>query len=185
MDIAHKEKPALLNCEFGTTSSARQKRDSAAASEVEAPVKSNVAWLQYGLKSRTHEKRGWLKDKLLHLNLMEGNKESLWKRILSDYKCQLAAIEDMRLTLGQSFVDPREHKGHNGVLGKYVSATSEAQQGIPQNMWTIPYLLYAYDVKRSNFQNKRNADSRGADLFKRKDKKQYNKEETVQQGTAS
>ena len=80
----------------------------------------------------------------------------------------------MRLTLGQSFVDPREHKhkGHNGVLGKYVSATSEAQQGIPKNMWTIiPYLLYAYDVKRSNFQNKRNADSRGAELFKRKDKK--------------
>jgi hypothetical protein len=100
LDIAHKEKPALLNCEFGTTTSARQKRGSAAASEVEAPVNSNVAWLQYGLKSRTHEKRGWLKDKLLHLNLMEGNKESLWKRILSDYKCQLAAIEDMRLTLG-------------------------------------------------------------------------------------
>jgi len=108
LDIAHKEKLALLNCEFDTTSSARQKRETAAASEVEvlpdsvyeAPVKSNVEWLQYGLKSRTHEKRGWLKDKLLHLNLMEGNKESLWKRILSDYKCQLAAIEDMRLTLG-------------------------------------------------------------------------------------
>jgi hypothetical protein len=28
------------------------------------------------LKSRTHEKRGWLWDKLLHHNLMEANSES-------------------------------------------------------------------------------------------------------------
>ena len=29
-------------------------------------------------------------------------------------------------------------------------------------MWTIPYLLHAYGVKRSNFQNKRKADKKGA-----------------------
>jgi hypothetical protein len=28
-------------------------------------------------------------------------------------------------------------------------------------MWTIPFLLHAYDVKRSNFQNKRRADKKG------------------------
>ncbi len=32
-------------------------------------------------------------------------------------------------------------------------------------MWTIPFLLYAYDVKRSNFQNKRRDDKRGVTVL--------------------
>ena len=31
--------------------------------------------------------------------------------VISDYKCQLNAIEDMREVMGDSFVDPREYKG--------------------------------------------------------------------------
>ncbi len=65
-----------------------------------APVRSPLEWLKHGLSSRTHEKRGWLRDKLLHHNLLEPNDESLWKRILFDYKCQLSGIEGMRLAFG-------------------------------------------------------------------------------------
>ena len=128
---------------------------------VVTPDRTPLQWLEYGLKSRTHEKRGWLREKLLSYDLMEPNREALWKRILSDYKCQLAAIEGMRLALGENFTDPRDYKGHSGAGGKFVSRKKESQQDIPKNMWTIPYLLHAYDVKRSNFQNKRRADKKG------------------------
>jgi hypothetical protein len=50
------------------------------------PERSPLEWLEYSLKSRTHEKRGWLKDKLLEYELMEQNPEALWKRVISDYK---------------------------------------------------------------------------------------------------
>ena len=143
------------------------------------PVRSPLEWLKYGLASRTHEKRGWLREKLLNHNLLEPNVESLWKRVLSDYKCQLSAIEGMRLALGDAFVDPREHKGTNGDFGKYVSQKSAHQLDVPKNMWTIPYLLHAYDVKRSNFQNKRKQDQMGAAMLTQKDKKQYNKGDCV------
>jgi hypothetical protein len=34
------------------------------------PERSPLEWLEYGLKSRTHEKRGWLKEKLLEYELL-------------------------------------------------------------------------------------------------------------------
>jgi hypothetical protein len=88
----------------------------------------------------------------------------------------------MRLALGSKFKDPRETKGHNGEFGKFVSEKKESQQHIPKNIWTIPYLLYAYDVKRSNFQNKRKADQNGATTLTRamnQKKVQYNKGDCV------
>jgi hypothetical protein len=130
------------------------------------PDRTPLQWLEYGLKSRNHEKRGWLRGKLLFYDLMEPNPEALWKRILSDYKCQLAAIiEGMRLALGDTFIDPRYHKGHSGEGGKFVSTKKESQRDILKNMWTIPFLLHAYDVKRSNFQNKRRDDKKGICLL--------------------
>jgi hypothetical protein len=113
----------------------------------EPPQRSNLEWLEYGLKSRTHEKNGWLKAKLLQYGLMEATDEALWKRVMSDYKCQLAGIEGMRLALGASFKDPRETKGYNGEFGKFVTQKNESQIDIPKNMWTIPFLLHAYGVK--------------------------------------
>jgi hypothetical protein len=77
----------------------------------EPPNRTPLEWLQYGLKSRTHERRGWLKDKLLKLDLLEATPEALWKRIISDHKCQLAAIEGMKMAMGETFLDPREYKG--------------------------------------------------------------------------
>jgi hypothetical protein len=97
----------------------------------EPPERSNLEWLEYGLKSRTHEKKGWLKDKLLEYDLMEATDEALWKRVVSDYKCQLAGIEGMRLALGVSFKDPRETKGYNGEFGKFVSQKKETNNTGP------------------------------------------------------
>ncbi len=80
---------------------------------------------------------------------------------MPDHKCQLAAIEGMKMAMGDNFVDPREHKGNNGEKGKFVTKKTESQLDVPKQVWTIPYLLYAYDVKRSNFHNKRKADKNG------------------------
>jgi hypothetical protein len=145
-----------------TTSANRTRREPDVSSAnilpdrvIATPDKTPLQWLESGLKSRSHEKRGWLKDKLLTLGLMEATDEALWQRVMSDYKCQLSAIEGTRLALGTSFNDPRDHKGNQGEGGKFVSLKKDTQADVPKNMWTIPYLLYAYDVKRSNFQTRR------------------------------
>jgi hypothetical protein len=96
---------------------------------------------------------------------MEANDEGLWKRVISDYKCQLSAIEGMRLALGDKFTDPREYKGKASSDGKFVSEKKESQRDIPKNMRTIPFLLHAYDVKRSSFQNKRRDDKKGINVL--------------------
>jgi hypothetical protein len=48
----------------------------------------------------------------------------------------------MRLALGPSFNDPRDHKGNQDDGGKFVSLKKETQADVPKNMWTIPFLLY-------------------------------------------
>jgi hypothetical protein len=98
----------------------------------ERPNRTPIEWLQFGLKSRTHERRGWLKDKLLKLELLEATPEALWKRIISDHKCQLAAIEGMKMAMGEKFMDPREYKGISGEKGKFVTKKSESQQNVPK-----------------------------------------------------
>ena len=96
--------------------------------EMNKPDRTSLEWLEWGLKSRTHEKKGWLKEKLLEYDLLEGNEEALWKRVISDYKCQMAAIEGMRLALGLAFKDPRDYKGVSGSRGKYVLVTNARAQ---------------------------------------------------------
>jgi hypothetical protein len=46
-------------------------------SKLVQPDRSSLEWLEWGLKTRTHEKRGWLKEKLLAYNLLEANEEAL------------------------------------------------------------------------------------------------------------
>jgi hypothetical protein len=62
-----------------------------------------------------------------------------------------------------------------------VSKKKESQLDIPKNFWTIPYLLHAYDVKRSNFHNKRRADKNGVNNLTDEYKKriQFNKGDCV------
>jgi hypothetical protein len=78
-----------------------------------------------------HEKPGWLKDKLLSLNLLEATNEGLWKRVMSDYKCQLAGMEGMQFSMGESYKDPRETRGVQGGGGKFVSQRKESQLHVP------------------------------------------------------
>jgi hypothetical protein len=124
-----------------TTSTKRNKRDAVESQpEVlpdrvyEPPQRSAIEWLELGLQSRTHEKPGRLKEKLLKYDLMEATEEALWKRVLSDYKCQLAAIEGMRIALGSKFVDPRETKGHNGEFGKFVWSLDQTSARQPSRV---------------------------------------------------
>ena len=72
------------------------------------------------------------------------NKDDLWARIMSDYRCQIAAIDGMKEAMGDAFVDPREHKGTNveGGGGRYVSLKKTTQRGVPKGVFTIPYLLH-------------------------------------------
>jgi hypothetical protein len=43
----------------------------------EPPNRTPIEWLQFDLKSRTHERREWLKDKLLKCGLLEATTEAL------------------------------------------------------------------------------------------------------------
>jgi hypothetical protein len=122
-----------------TTNRTRREPDISSANilpdrAVAVPDKTPLQWLESGLKSRSHEKRGWLKDKLIKHGLLEATDEALWQRVISDYKCQLSAIEGMRLALGPRFNDPRDHKGDQGKGGKFVSLKKESQADVPKNM---------------------------------------------------
>ena len=113
--------------------------------------KTPLMWLKEGLKTRKHERQGWLKDLMLTEGEITSEKSSLWRRILSDYKCQLSGIEGMKHVMGETFLDPRKHIGTPGVAGDFVSKKRPSQIGVPKNPWTIPYLLHAYGVSRSSF----------------------------------
>ena len=68
----------------------------------------------------------------------------------------------MKVDMGSAFKDPRnEVYNDRGKGGVFVSQNSAAQQGIPQNPFTIPYLLFAYDVKRTTFQRRLKGDKLG------------------------
>ena len=106
-------------------------------------------------------------------------KEALWCRVISDYKCQISAIEGMREVMGDAFEDPREYKGvADKQTGKFISAKTLSQNAAPKGPYTIPYLLYAYDVSRTTFQRKRKEDMRGNVQLKT-DKRTLRKNQTV------
>jgi hypothetical protein len=52
--------------------------------------------------------------------------------------------------MGNDFKDPRNAvKNDSDRGGLYVSQRTSEQTGIPQNVYTILYLLFAYNVKRN------------------------------------
>ncbi len=81
---------------------------------------------------------------------------ALWSRVISDYRFQQACLEGMKEVLGADFVDPREYKGTRGKEsgGRYVSKKGVRQKGVPQNVYTIPYLMWAYDVNKCTFKRR-------------------------------
>ena len=132
-----------------------------------------IEWLKFGLESRRHEQGGWLRDLLERAGeIKKGDKSTLWNSVMQTYNCQLACIEGMRAMAGGDFVDPRKYRGLKGRNsgGKFVSAKTASQVGIPKNFLTIPYLLKAYDVKRGSFLNYRKAGSRSNALLSKEEK---------------
>ncbi len=111
--------------------------------QIPPPSKTQIGWLEYGLETRRHEKKGWLKEELLKHDLLADTKAALWARVLSDYACTEAAREGMAKALGLAYVDPREHKGVKGKAsgGKFVSLKKDSQLGVPKNVWTLGYLV--------------------------------------------
>ena len=134
------------------------------------PQRSPIEWLQHGLETRRHERRGWLKLILIKHGLIQDNKISIWKRVIVDYKCQQACIGGMMAActaMGTTFKDPRQHVGTpvQKFGGRFQSEKPASQAGIPKGYLTLPYLYYAYDVSRPTFQRKLKEDSLGLTDF--------------------
>ena len=134
--------------------------------EVIAPLETSgvkhtpLEWLKLGLSTRKHEKKGWLKQLLIDNNeLHPTDEELLWKRVVSDFKCQESYREGMKAVLGSEYKDPREYKGIIGKNsgGKFVSKKKPTQAGVPKNVHSLGYLLYAYNVSKTTFFRRRDA----------------------------
>jgi hypothetical protein len=113
-----------------------------------------LEWLKLGLSTRKHEKKGWLRQLLIeNKELHPTDDDMLWKRVVSDFKCQESYREGMKEALGAEYKDPREYKGIIGKNsgGKFVSKKTPSQQGVPKNVHSLAYLLYAYDVTKTTF----------------------------------
>jgi hypothetical protein len=59
----------------------------------------------------------------------------------------------MKAVLGTEYKDPREYKGIIGKNsgGKFVSKKTLTQQGVPKNVHSLGYLLYAYNFSKTTF----------------------------------
>jgi hypothetical protein len=62
----------------------------------------------------------------------------------------------MKEVLGDKFVDPRDYKGTRGkdTGGRFISTKSKRQKGVPLNVYTIPYLMWAYNVNKCSFKRR-------------------------------
>jgi hypothetical protein len=120
--------------------------------------RSPLEWLMLGLKTRKHEKKGWLRQLLIDNNELHPTDEELvWKRVISDFKCQEAYREGLKSVLGSDYKDPREYTciiGKNSG-GKFVSIKTPTQQGVPKNVHSLGYLLHAYNVSKTTFFRRR------------------------------
>jgi hypothetical protein len=69
----------------------------------------------------------------------------------------------MAKALGDKYVDPREYKGVRGKTsgGKFVSLKKASQMEVPKNVWTLGYLLYAFDVDKATFRRRLKAEKEG------------------------
>ena len=139
----------------------RARKNSCSSTKVVAhkapPQKTSLEWLQYGLETRRHETPGWLLKLLEEHNILPtDNKVAKWARIMTDYNCQLAYLQGLQHALGAAYKDPRDYTGIRATDsgGKYVSLKKSSQQGVPKNMYTIPYLMWAYDVNKCTFKRK-------------------------------
>jgi hypothetical protein len=72
----------------------------------------------------------------------------------------------MKEVLGDKFVDPRDYKGTRGkdTGGRYISTKSTRQRGVPLNVYTIPYLMWAYNVNKCSFKRRLKSEKLGINI---------------------
>ena len=69
-----------------------------------------LGWLKWGLTTRKHEIKGWLAETLVANGELVPGEGALWRRVLSDYRCQLAFLEGMKEVLADGYTDPRQYQ---------------------------------------------------------------------------
>ncbi len=83
----------------------RTRKVPAVVARAPPPENSPLEWLKFGLESKLHTKSGWLRDILVTCSLLKADdKNELWSRVISDYRCQLSCLEGMKevLVVGRS-----------------------------------------------------------------------------------
>jgi hypothetical protein len=65
-------------------------------------------------------------------------------------------VYDLATLAGNMYLCIYEYTGvrSSDSGGKYVSMKKSSQQGVPKNIYTIPYLMWAYNVSKCTFKRK-------------------------------
>ena len=105
-----------------------------------------------GHPSRKHEKVGWMAIELQKAGIWDGDRKHLQRLVMADYQAQLAAVEYGKELMGAAH-DPRTYVGQKkkSCGGQFISLKKASQEGIPKNVYTAPYLIYAYGVPDTTF----------------------------------
>jgi hypothetical protein len=74
---------------------------------------------------------------------------------MSDYQCQIVAMEVIKFIQGSDYKDPRLVSQHGVFHGKQDGRFQKKKAGIPTGVYAVTYLLHAYDVSESSFKRKR------------------------------
>jgi hypothetical protein len=152
----------MLNTCLGTDAELRprkQGRQDKAMYEEEAKanfkgkfvVADPIGILKEGLRSVRHHTFGWLRDDLLASGKLDGQKESLYSRVWSDYSAQLIYVRAQKDILGDDF-DPLHCVPGRDSDGKF---TFTKNVDVPKNHLTLAYLLHAYGMDQSTFKRLR------------------------------
>ena len=110
--------PIPFNTEGSRTLRTRTKVDETTSSsnefETAGAKKTPLEWLQYGLRTQRHEKKGWLKHELTQAGELKEDKSMIWDHVMAAYQCQLSCIEGMKTVSESDFVHPRQYRGTQG-----------------------------------------------------------------------
>jgi hypothetical protein len=102
------------------------------------------------LKTKRHVTRGWLKVFLTKHNFLKEGNEALLARVMSDYQC--LAIEVMKSIQASDFKDPRlVSQPAHCFQCETRREIPKKKTGVPTGVYTMPYLLHAFDVSESSF----------------------------------
>ncbi len=94
--------------------------------------------------------------------MWDGDKKHIQQLVMADYQSQLAAVEYGKEIMGEDH-DPRTYVGKKSKSsqGRFTSMKKASQSGIPKNVYTVQYLIYAYGVSETTFKRWRKAAKNG------------------------